>query len=397
MTITISSANTVDRAAVVDAFLPGTGPYVTSLVALAQRGLRQMHSHGGTRFVQTSRGIRTPRGSVLRGEGDSLRYAAMAALGIARLPLQAQRDVLGGANAVALAEATADRARDHRDPGAVALAAWAAAEVADTYRPELFELLLAVLKSSDAVPTVDVAWMITAAIAAADLGDSIEVRDRAADRLAAAQGEQGLFPHTLPARASGRLRAHVGSFADQVYPLQSFARLAAVQHSPEPLSAANRTATTLCDLQGTAGQWWWHYDARTGAVVEKYPVYSVHQHAMAPMVLFDLLSAGGEDHSENIARGVNWLRIHPEVMDDLVSPVHGVVWRKVGRREPKKASRSLSAVTTAVRPGAHLPGVDRLFPPERIDYECRPYELGWLLYAWLSGSPQHSSTELDNR
>ena len=26
-----------------------------------------------------------------------------------------------------------------------------------------------------------------------------------------------------------------------------------------------------------------------------------------------------------------------------------------------------------------------LFPPVRVDYECRPYELGWLLYAWLAG------------
>ena len=24
-----------------------------------------------------------------------------------------------------------------------------------------------------------------------------------------------------------------------------------------------------------------------------------------------------------------------------------------------------------------------MFPPGPIDYECRPYELGWLLYAWL--------------
>jgi hypothetical protein len=24
-----------------------------------------------------------------------------------------------------------------------------------------------------------------------------------------------------------------------------------------------------------------------------------------------------------------------------------------------------------------------LFPPDRIDFECRPYEFGWLLYAWL--------------
>jgi hypothetical protein len=27
--------------------------------------------------------------------------------------------------------------------------------------------------------------------------------------------------------------------------------------------------------------------------------------------------------------------------------------------------------------------LDRVCPPGVIDYECRPYELGWLLYAWV--------------
>jgi hypothetical protein len=64
------------------------------------------------------------------------------------------------------------------------------------------------------------------------------------------------------------------------------------------------------------------------------------------------------------------------------------VWRKAGRRERGKAARVAASVTTAIRPGWHLPGVDRLLPPSRIDHECRPYELGWLLYAWLT--PPHA-------
>ncbi|MNL79124.1 hypothetical protein D3C87_2056640 [compost metagenome] len=50
-----------------------------------------------------------------------------------------------------------------------------------------------------------------------------------------------------------------------------------------------------------------------------------------------------------------------------------------------KASRAIGAFTTSIRPGLHLPGLDRLMPPGRVDYECRPYELGWLLYAWGPG------------
>ncbi len=135
-------------------------------------------------------------------------------------------------------------------------------------------------------------------------------------------------------------------------------------------------------MQGKQGQWWWHYDTRNGEVVEGFPVYSVHQHAMAPMALLELVEAGGHDHRDSIALGVSWLRSHPEVIDELVAENLGVVWRKVGRQEPKKAVRAIAAAATAVKPGTRIPAVDLLFPPNRIDHECRPYELGWLLYAW---------------
>ena len=67
-------------------------------------------------------------------------------------------------------------------------------------------------------------------------------------------------------------------------------------------------------------------------MVEAFPVYSVHQHAMAPMVLLDLLEAGGNDHRAEVAAGLAWLDEHPEVSEELISDEAGLVWRKVGRR-----------------------------------------------------------------
>ena len=46
---------------------------------------------------------------------------------------------------------------------------------------------------------------------------------------------------------------------------------------------ASACAKHMCELQGPQGQWWWHFDIRTGRVVEHYPVYAVHQDSMAPM------------------------------------------------------------------------------------------------------------------
>lgn len=383
----------INRLQALEAWSAASRQRTDQLVALAKRGLPQMHRHGV--FAHTVRATGT--GAGVRREGDSLRYATNVALGLSYADEETQRQVLGGNTAGELALITATRAEVSEDPGAVALAAWAAAEAAGTYAAPLFRRLAALLVSGEPVETVTCAWTLIAALAARALGDTNELATRAAAMLVKAQGASGLFPHMLPASSNGRLRAHVGCFADQVYSIQGLSRLHAALHDPAALAAADACAAGICAVQGPEGQWWWHYDTRDGSVVEGYPVYSVHQHAMGPMALLDLREAGGTDHLGAVAKGLRWLDRHPEVDAPLVSEQQGVIWRKVGRSEPRKAVRMISAVTTALKPGLHLPGLDTIFPPDRVDRECRPYELGWLLYAWLSGGAVLAGTRRQNR
>ena len=109
------------------------------------------------------------------------------------------------------------------------------------------------------------------------------------------------------------------------------------------------------------------------------------------MALMELWEAGGDDHRDEVSLGLSWLRTHPEVFVELVDPEHHVVWRRVGRREPRRLSRGLKAVGTAATRGRPLPSMNLLLPPSSVDYECRPYELGWLLYAWLSDPIQSTA------
>jgi hypothetical protein len=377
-----------------DALGPAEAATLAGLVDLALDGLVTAYDPHSARFAQTVRAVRTPSGVRVRPEGTNLRYAAIAALGLSRATTAAQHRVLTGLSADELAADVARRAAGHADLGAVALAAWASAEVLEVPDEALLADLATRLGDDAPAPTVDTAWALTAAVAslALDAGSAAagRVRDAARRRLLAEQGPQGIFPHALPAMSLGRWRSHVGCFADQVYPIQALARLGAADADGEALRAAERCAARIVELQGPAGQWWWHYDQRNGEVVERYPVYSVHQHAMAPMALLDLAEAGGSDHTAAVARGLRWLDAHPEVLEDLVSPRHGLVWRKVGRREPPKAARRVAAVATSLVPGARLPGLDAALPAVVVDHECRPYELGWLLYAWLpprAGAP----------
>ena len=366
----------------------GADEQVGRLLDFSRRGLSSAYLRKSGEFAQTVRGLARHEEVSIRQEGSNLRYAAIAALGIGRLGVDAQREVLAGKSATELAATVERLAQERPDPGAVALAAWAAAEVGGTFASALFARLDSLLASGDPLPTVDVSWMLTAATVAHGLGDTTAVAEQASRRLLDAQGTRGIFPHWLPAQAQSRWREHVGSFADQVYPIQALARSFTVTGDPGALEAAETTAQRLCELQGQAGQWWWHYDIRTGDVVEGFPVYSVHQHAMAPMVLFDLAEAGGTDHTAEIVAGLEWIETHPGVVEELVSERLGVIWRKVGRREPRKAARALAAITTSLQPGLKLRGLDLVLPPVKVDYECRPYELGWLLYAWLPPRPE---------
>jgi hypothetical protein len=194
--------------------------------------------------------------------------------------------------------------------------------------------------------------------------------------------QSGIFPPLVGA-GSSLLRGHVACFADQVYPIQALARYHAAFGAPDALSAATRCAEQICSAMGPNGQWWWHYDARNGRVIEGYPVYSVHQDAMGPMALFDLQEAGGPDFSEAIRKSLAWMDEAVEVGHSLIDEENGVIWRKVARAEPGKLVRGIRAGMSRVNQGLRLTPLDMLFRATQIDYECRPYHLGWVLDTWL--------------
>jgi hypothetical protein len=377
-----SRVDKLDRLEAIETASGDARTTVIHLLGVALRGLPRMHRDG--MFGHTLRAVKVGSQWSERLEGESLRYTSIAALGLSFADKTIQQQILNG-TASELAHRCAARAETSADTGAVALAAWAAAEAGRFHATALFRQLHHLLASNAPIATVHCAWTLTAALAAEQFGNTQDVVSLATKRLMSGLSPSGLFPHMLPASASGRLRAHIGCFADQVYTIQALSRLHVARGSIPALSAAEACAERICALQGPAGQWWWHYDTRDGNVVEGYPVYSVHQHAMAPMALLDLSEAGGSDHSQAIVKGLRWLDEHPEVAETLVVPEKGVIWRKVARREPRKAVRAISAITTALAPGLHLPALDALFPPNQVDFECRPYELGWLIYAWLSG------------
>lgn len=358
---------------------PGSAALVHRLLRLAVRILTQAQADG--EFAFTLRGTPAADGWQVRPVGTSLRYGAIAALGLLRLPEPAQRGVLGGDDGHDLVGRLAKRLDDTASRGDVALLCWAAAEAGHPELPHALRRLADLDRPDDPVDVVTAAWVVTALVAARPHADVEQHLAAARGRLLGAR--RAVYPH-VSGRTGAWYRSHVGSFADQVYPVQALARLHGSADDPEALAAAESVAAAICRAQGGDGQWWWHYDARTGGLVEGYPVYSVHQHAMAPMALLDLADAGGHSHLDPVSRGLRWLARPPETGEDLILEEPPVTWRKVARDDRRKVVRGLRAASTRLRPGMRLPALDRVFRPGAVDHECRPYELGWLLLAWLT-------------
>jgi hypothetical protein len=192
------------------------------------------------------------------------------------------------------------------------------------------------------------------------------------------QGARGPFGHLYQkGTLAGVLRGHIGSFADQVYPIYALAKFARVFQIRAALTPAQECADAIRRAQGVLGQWWWHYNSRTGRVLQRYPVYSVHQHGMAPMALFALSEATQMEFSEPIYKGLRWVAGDNELAGDLRVVTPGLVWRSMyhdgAHREYFRNGMSFLGFT------GNEPDDDL-----KIKFECRPYELGWLLYAFAN-------------
>ncbi len=353
------------------------------LVEVARQGLARMFVPEQGRFAFTRK--RQPDGRVTLA-GMSLRYGAISVLGARHLDEQAQRGILGGRSAAEFTCQMLEELDDRTNLGDLALVTWAAAEMSLPQVPQAVERLRRRQAASCDAYTVEAAWVLAALVAARRQAPVLDLARQARDRLLGiAPLRSGIFPHWTNPRAAPWHRRHVGCFADQVYPIQALARYhKALRHGPSLVMAA-RCSEQICRLQGPQGQWWWHYDCRTGEVIEGYPVYTVHQDSMAPMALLDLQEAGGPAFGDAIRRGLGWMARAAEVDRCLIEDDLALIWRKVTRAGPGKLARQLRAAASRIHPRLRLHWLNGLLRPTSIDHEDRPYHLGWILHTWLGG------------
>ena len=94
------------------------------------------------------------------------------------------------------------------------------------------------------------------------------------------------------------------------------------------------------------------------------------------MGLFALERAGGPSFSDAIYKGLRWIYGQNEVGTDMRDPAHNLIWRCL-RPENSRTKYREMALSLLRAPKNDAPvGVLTIL------HEDRPYELGWLLYAF---------------
>ncbi len=271
----------------------------------------------------------------------------------------------------------------HTTPGDIGLYLWVDSELTGENTSGLLQKLEGTMSSSrgwsDCVG-MEVGWIIVGTISAARRRGSIAavtiLNDLVQSVCSQYVSNSGLLFHSRTLNS----RRRFPNFATEIYNVYALCSAAQFLEDERLLTVARQIADRLLALQLPCGGWPWLYDAERGSVVERYEIYSVHQDGMAPMALLKLSELSGEiKYAQAAFKGVDWLYSSNELNYNMVDEKDGFICRSIRRRKPfnillNGANTSLSILNfqSDVANGQFL----------EINSTCRPYCLGWILFAW---------------
>jgi len=194
--------------------------------------------------------------------------------------------------------------------------------------------------------------------------------------------KNGLFLHRDKKSARWDVRYNIGNFADQIYSIYAISLFTQATKDDEFLETAKKCSNKICSLQGEMGQWWWHYNAFTGKVVGKFPVFSVHQDSMAPFALMALGKLSETNYMSNIQCGLDWIRGNNELSVSMINEDKSFIKRGIKR---KGIFSKIQNVATIVSKFSMANCISAKYDQpkflEAMNWE-HSYHLGWILYAF---------------
>jgi hypothetical protein len=222
----------------------------------------------------------------------------------------------------------------------------------------------------------DLSWMLWGAVSAARAGvhGAESLAHTLYERLTRyAEPATGL-PHHRPLRR----RAGLVSFGAISYFLRAVHEYTSITGDARAGDLFARGLRSTLRTQAPDGAWPWLLHAPTGAVLERYPLYTVHQMSMALLFLMPALGAGVVNDAAPLERSLAWAGGANELGAPMVARRPEFMARAIERRDPwQRAQRYARAVAARAGRGGGPARAGTL----RINRVSHSYEWGWLLFA----------------
>ncbi len=230
--------------------------------------------------------------------------------------------------------------------------------------------------------TQDLSWMLWGAVTAARAGTrgAESLADALFERLAGYVEASTGLPHHRPVRR----RAGLVSFGAISYFLRAVHEYASLTSGTAARALFARALRSTLRVQQPDGAWPWLLHARTGAVLERYPLYTVHQLSMSLLFLVPALDAGVLGDDEPLERSVAWAHGENELRLSMIAAEPPFMARAIERRDPwQRAQRYARAAASRSGLGERRAAARTL----RVNHVSHSYEWGWLLFA----TPEHAA------
>lgn len=274
-------------------------------------------------------------------------------------------------------------AEKYNGVGDLGLLLWATSLISPNKIPRLltkvnFNDILTCYEDAKLALTTELAWFLTGLLMASTFSQVFKnsINDLTQDvylKLRKNYCGTGIFRHQGNNSLMGKLRSDISNFADQIYSIYALTLFSQVMGKEESLLVAKECAIKICNLQGRHGEWYWHYNAKSGTKVNEFPIYSVNQIGLAPLALSFVQKASGTDFSEYIGNGINWIQDSNLVEDDYIS--NGLSTSTANR----KFTSSLTFLTKNKKPNKSSIMVLK---------ESSSYIYGWILQAMVGNTDQ---------
>ncbi|MBK8946967.1 MAG: hypothetical protein IPM32_17105 [Ignavibacteriae bacterium] len=291
-----------------------------------------------------------------------------------------------------------DKAESLSGIGDLGLLLWAVSLISPTNSTQLltkinFNESLNNYKDAKLGYTMELSWFLTGLLFASTFNEKFKnsidnLPNKVFKRIRKNYDGHGIFQHEDKNNIEGKLRANIGTFADQIYAIYALSLYSQQMHSEEALLIAKECAQKICEHQGENGEWQWQYNSENGEIINHFPIYSVHQIALAPMALFSIQMASETDFSASIFKSLNWLFDNPKLYNTIIDKNNNSVWNKV---TPIKSNK-LGSILNYFKINSFSK-----FKKLKVDFVSNSYDYGWILYTFAGRISFENKKDSENK